>query len=54
MDSVTYQTYLKLPELYINMITSTNGNILRVTGPFCGEFTGHRLSCHYGVDADLL
>ena len=24
------------------MMTSSNGNIFRVTGPFCGEFTGHR------------
>ena len=25
----------------INMMTSSNGNIFRVTGPLCGEFTGH-------------
>ena len=25
------------------MMTSSNGNIFRVTGPLCGEFTGHRL-----------
>ena len=25
-----------------NMMMSSNGNIFRVTGPFCGEFTGHR------------
>ena len=24
------------------MMTSSNGNIFRVTDPFCGEFTGHR------------
>ena len=24
------------------MMTSSNGNIFRVTGPVCGEFTGHR------------
>ena len=24
------------------MMTSSNGNISRVTGPLCGEFTGHR------------
>ena len=24
----------------INMMTSSNGNIFRVTGPLCGEFTG--------------
>ena len=23
-----------------NMMTSSNGNIFRVTGPLCGEFTG--------------
>ena len=26
------------------MMTSSNGNIIRVTGPLCGEFTGHRWS----------
>ena len=25
-----------------DMMTSSNGNIFRVTGHFCGEFTGHR------------
>ena len=25
---------------YISMMTSSNGNIFRVTGPLCGEFTG--------------
>ena len=25
----------------IAMMTSSNGNIFRVTGPLCGEFTGH-------------
>ena len=25
-----------------NLITSSNGNIFRVTGTLCGEFTGHR------------
>ena len=24
------------------MMTSSNGNISRITGPLCGEFTGHR------------
>ena len=24
------------------MTTSSNGNIFRITGPLCGEFTGHR------------
>ena len=26
----------------VYMITSSNGNIFRVTGPLCGDFTGHR------------
>ena len=25
-----------------DMMTSSNGNFFRVTGPLCGEFTGHR------------
>ena len=28
--------------LIYHMMTSSNGNIFRVTGPSCGEFTGHR------------
>ena len=32
---------LKWP--YYGMMTSSNGNIFRVTGPLCGEFTGHPL-----------
>ena len=27
----------------VSMMTSSNGNISRVTGPLCGEFTGHRV-----------
>ena len=26
----------------ISMMTSSNGNVFRDTGPLCGEFTGHR------------
>ena len=26
------------------MMSSSNGNIFRVTGPLCGEFTGHKVS----------
>ena len=26
----------------LHMMTSSNGNPFRVTGPLCGEFTGHR------------
>ena len=29
------------------MMTSSNGNIFRVTGPLCGEFTGHRWIPHH-------
>ena len=37
-----------------NMMTSSNGNIFRVTGPLCGEFTGHRWIPHTEAsDADL-
>ena len=28
------------------MMTSSNGNMFRVTGPSCGEFTGHRWIPH--------
>ena len=28
--------------LFLIMMTSSNGNISRVTGQFCVEFTGHR------------
>ena len=46
---LTYETTLKLHKsqganehLFQHMMTSSNGNIFRVTGPLCGEFTGHR------------
>ena len=42
------------PTAYI-MMTSSNGNIFRVTGPLCGEFTGHRwIPLTKGSDAELL
>ena len=28
--------------IHQDMMTSSNGNMFRVTGPLCGEFTGHR------------
>ena len=31
-----------LPKSCMDMITSSNGNIFRVTGPLCGEFTCHQ------------
>ena len=38
----------------IGMMTSPNGNIFRVTGHLCGEFTGHRWIPHTKVsDAEL-
>ena len=44
----------------IFMITSSNENILRVTDPMCGEFTGHRwipsqkpVTRSFGVSFDL-
>ena len=37
-----------------NMMTSSNGNIFRVTGHLCGEFTGHRWIPHTKAsDAEL-
>ena len=37
------------------MMTSSNGNIFRVTGPLFGEFTGHRwISLTKASDAELL
>ena len=36
-----YNNYMKLDHVYI-MMTSSNGNICRVTGHLCSEFTGHR------------
>ena len=38
---------LTLLWLELHKMTSSNGNIIRVTGPLCGEFTGHR-SPHKG------
>ena len=33
---------LQIIPRYFRMMTTSNGNIFRVTGPLCGEFTGHR------------
>ena len=36
------------------IISSSNGNIFRVTGHLCGEFTGHRwIPCTKASDAEL-
>ena len=42
MDPITSVAPGNLPEHSDNMMTSSNENIFRVTGPLCGEFTGHR------------
>ena len=35
-------------------MTSSDGNIFRVTGPLCGEFTGHRwIPCTKASDAEF-
>ena len=33
-------------DIYVIMMTSSNGNIFRVTGHLCGEFTGPRWIPH--------
>ena len=40
-DMQSNTTFIALVHLYI-MMTSSNGNIFRVTGPLCGVFAGHR------------
>ena len=41
-------------EMLYSMMTSSNGNSFRVTGHFCGEFTGHRWIPHTKAsDAEL-
>ena len=40
--SLLAQTPANIPKIAEIMMTSSNGNIFRVTGPLCGEFTGHR------------
>ena len=34
--------FVFFPSLSLPMMTSSNGKIFHVTGPLCGEFTGHR------------
>ena len=36
------EALVKIAKILECMITSSNGNIFRVTGPLCGKFTGHR------------
>ena len=39
-EIVGVSSRIKLIAFLLNMMTSSNGNIFRVTGPLCGEFTG--------------
>ena len=44
----------KMISMMITMMTSSNGNIFRVTGHLCGGFTGHRwIPCIKANDAEL-
>ena len=40
--NATAAVNLATPEATTSMMTFSNGNIFRVTGPLCGECTGHR------------
>ena len=35
-----FHIFHTMSQSYVCMMTSSNGNIFRVTGPLCGEFTG--------------
>ena len=37
-----YRVYFVFRKSDLFMMTSSNGNIFRITGHLCGEFTGHR------------
>ena len=37
-----YWSMNKMVDIWYTMMTSSNGNIFRVTGLLCGEFAGHR------------
>ena len=39
---ITIMTWCCVIKWFIRMMTPSNGNIFRVTGPLCGEFTGRR------------
>ena len=52
LDESARNTVLIIDEF---MMTSWNGNIFRVTGHLCGEFTGHRwIPRTKASDAELL
>ena len=51
-DTGDQSTIFGVPYIYI--MTSSNGNIFSATGPWCGEFTGHKcISLTYASDAEL-
>ena len=48
-EAMVFTAWKPIPNLYYTdwvqrkcIMTSSNGNISRFTGPLCGEFTGHR------------
>ena len=41
LDKNVYSRFAKWSKIF-TMMTSSNGNIFRVTGPLCGKFTGDR------------
>ena len=41
-DGEGFRQVSSYPSCWIHMMTSSNGNSFRVTGPLWGEFTGHR------------
>ena len=50
----TRTIYYQIYNNSIDMMTSSNGNVFRVTGPLCGEFTGDRWIPHTRAsDAEL-
>ena len=42
----THDSVSKCTVVALHMLTSSNGNLFRVTGHLCGEFTGHRWIPH--------
>ena len=47
-------THIHVCTMHDGMMTSSNGNTFRVTGPLCGEFTDHRwIPLTKTSDADL-
>ena len=48
------QVFFVADNIIFSMMTSSNGNIFHVTGPLCGEVTGHRwISLTKASDAEL-